>query len=292
MAEFQTVALIGKPNHQGATETFNALCKLLIARGVNVIAEQSIAEHVTCSKVRSAELVELGEAADLALVVGGDGFMLGAARILSRFDIAVLGVNRGNLGFLTDLAPDAFESPLNEVLDGSYATEKRFLLKAEVFRHNELKASNSAMNEAVLNGGKIAQMIDYEVFIDDVFAFQQRSDGLIVSTPTGSTAYSLSGGGSIIMPELNAISLMPMFPHTLSARPIIVGGDNRIKLRVSPANAASLQVCCDGHVTLAIQPGDEIILRKSRHLLRMVHPKSYNYFNVLRSKLGWGQKLF
>lgn len=292
MAEFQTIALIGKPDHQGARETLNALCDMLLAHKIEVLAEASIAPHLKQQGVRAATLVELGKAADLALVVGGDGFMLGAARVLARFDIAVLGVNRGNLGFLTDLTPDDFEAPLSEVLAGDYTTEKRFLLEAEVFRHGILKASNTAMNEAVLSGDRIAKMIDYEVFIDDVFAFQQRSDGIIVSTPTGSTAYSLSGGGSILMPELNAISLMPMFAHTLSARPIIVSSEHRITLRVSPACDTDLQVCCDGHVVLSVLPGDEIVLRKSDTPLRMVHPKSYNYFNVLRSKLGWGQKLF
>jgi len=237
-------------------------------------------------------LTEIGEQADLAIVVGGDGYMLGAARVLSCFNIGVIGVNRGNLGFLTDLSPDEIIKPLAQILAGQSHSEQRFIIEAEVYRHGKLKSSNSAVNEAVLHAGKVASMIEFEVYIDDSFMFSQRSDGLIISTPTGSTAYSMSAGGPILTPNLNALSLVPMFPHTLTSRPIVVDGDSEIKLVLANENQESLQVSCDGHVILAVMPGDEVIIKKSACTIRLVHPLDHNYFNVLRSKLSWGNKLY
>ncbi|MCL4148441.1 UNVERIFIED_CONTAM: hypothetical protein GTU68_031470 [Idotea baltica] len=218
--------------------------------------------------------------------------MLGAARVLSRFDISVIGVNRGNLGFLTDLDPDNFEEPLQAVLNGEFVKEERFLLEAEVHRHGQVKSHNTAFNEVVLHPGQVAHMIEFEVYIDDSFAFSQRSDGLIISTPTGSTAYSLSGGGPILSPNLNAISIVPMFPHTLSSRPLVVEGKRHIKLFISPENRSALEVSCDGQVSLPVSPGDEVHIFQSPSKLKLIHPKDYSYYHVLRNKLGWSSKLF
>ncbi|MBV7315341.1 NAD(+) kinase [Shewanella sp. NIFS-20-20] len=289
--KFQTIGLIGKPHHAGTNQTLKRLHHWLSVQGYKVLVEERVAaelgQHVT-----AVEIVEIGKQCDLAIVVGGDGNMLGAARVLARFDVGVIGVNRGNLGFLTDLPPDDFEEPLSQVLEGNFITEHRFLLEAQVFRHQELKASNTAVNEAVLHPGKIAHMIEFEVYIDDQFMYSQRADGMIVSTPTGSTAYSLSAGGAILTPNLQAMILVPMFPHTLSCRPIVVDAGSTIKLLVSPKNSENLEVSCDGHVHLAVLPGDEIIIKRSPERLTLVHPKAYNYFHVLRNKLGWGSKLF
>ncbi|MBO2691377.1 NAD(+) kinase [Shewanella algae] len=289
--EFHTIGLIGKPHHQGTNLTLKRLHYWLKMQGYDVLVEERVAAELG-KDVRAVDLLDIGEHCDLAIVVGGDGNMLGAARVLARFDLGVIGVNRGNLGFLTDLPPDAFEESLAKVLDGEYATEHRFLLEAEVYRHGEVKASNTAVNEAVLHPGKIAHMIEFEVYIDNQFMYSQRADGMIVSTPTGSTAYSLSAGGAILTPNLEALILVPMFPHTLSCRPIVVDASSTIKLVVSPENGENLEVSCDGHVTLSVMPGDEIILRRSKERLKLIHPKGHNYFHVLRNKLGWGSKLF
>ncbi|KFZ36072.1 inorganic polyphosphate kinase [Shewanella mangrovi] len=290
-SEFRTIGLIGKPHHKGTNQTLNRLLHWLREKGYEVLVEERVASELG-SNVEAVDLLEIGERCQLAIVVGGDGNMLGAARVLARFGIAVIGVNRGNLGFLTDLAPDAFEEPLADVLAGNYETEHRFLVEASVYRHGELKACNTAVNEAVLHPGKIAHMIEFEVYIDDRFMYSQRADGMIVSTPTGSTAYSLSAGGSILTPNLEALILVPMFPHTLSCSPIVVDANSIIKLVVSPHNGEPLEVGCDGHVTLAALPGDEIIIRRSNEDLKLIHPKGHNYFHVLRNKLGWGSKLF
>lgn len=288
---FHTIGLIGKPNHQGTHKTLKRLHHWLTMQGYDLLVEERVATEIG-PQAHSVDLLELGERCDLAIVVGGDGNMLGAARVLARFDIAVIGVNRGNLGFLTDLPPDTFEESLGKVLDGDYETEFRFLLEAEVYRHGALKSSNTAVNEAVLHPGKIAHMIEFEVYIDDKFMYSQRADGMIVSTPTGSTAYSLSAGGAILTPNLEALILVPMFPHTLSCRPIVVDACSIIKLVVSPENGDNLEVSCDGHVMLPVLPGDEIMIKRSHERLRLIHPKGYNYFHVLRNKLGWGSKLF
>jgi len=290
---FKTIGLIGKPNHKGAALTLHRLYTFLQALGYEVLVEERVGAQVTEITPESLiELVDLGKRCDLVIVIGGDGNMLGAARVLARFDVAVIGVNRGNLGFLTDLNPDGFEPALEEVLRGEFVAESRFLLEVEVYRHDELKSANSAMNEAVLHADKVAHMIEFEAFIDDQFVFSQRSDGLIVSTPTGSTAYSLSGGGPILTPELNAMSLVPMFPHTLSSRPLVVDGDKEVRLKLSLENTDSLQVSCDSHVVLAVLPGDEVLIKKAENSLRLIHPKSYSYYDVLRQKLNWGSRLY
>lgn len=289
---YKTVGLIGKPHHQGASATITALHNFLTENGYSVLVERSVANFVDVESLTIESLTEIGSQADLAIVVGGDGYMLGAARVLSGYNIGVIGVNRGNLGFLTDLSPDDVIAPLTAILNGESRSEQRFIIEAEVYRHGKLKSANSAVNEAVLHAGKVANMIEFEVYIDDIFMFSQRSDGLIVSTPTGSTAYSMSAGGPILTPNLNALSLVPMFPHTLTSRPIVVDGDSEIKLILANENYENLQVSCDGHVILAVMPGDEVIIKKSPTTLRLIHPLDHDYFNVLRSKLSWGNKLY
>ncbi|EGQ7871767.1 NAD(+) kinase [Vibrio parahaemolyticus] len=287
------IAIIGKPRDQQAIQTNKELYEWLTSEGYKVFIDDRLAAILDeIPQNHFASLVELGKNADLAIVVGGDGNMLGAARILSRFDVPVIGVNRGNLGFLTDLNPDDFQAALKAVLAGEYIEEERFLLEAEVHRHGQIKSHNAALNEAVLHPGQIAHMIEFEVYIDESFAFSLRADGLIVSTPTGSTAYSLSGGGPILSPSLNAISLVPMFPHTLSSRPLVVDGKRRIKLIVSPENRGTQEVSCDGQVSLPVSPGDEIHIYQSPNVLKLIHPKDYSYYHVLRNKLGWSSKLF
>lgn len=289
---YKTIGLIGKPNHEGANATINALASYLLSNNYHLLIESSVAKTVNIKGYKEHSLIEIGELADIAIVVGGDGYMLGAARVLSCYKIGVIGVNRGNLGFLTDLSPQDLLEPLTELLAGKSHNEQRFLIETSVYRHGKLKSSNSAMNEAVLHAGKVANMIEFEVYIDGIFMFSQRSDGLIISTPTGSTAYSMSAGGPILTPNLNALSLVPMFPHTLSSRPIVVDGHSEIKLILANENYENLQVSCDGHVILAVMPGDEVIIKKSTNTLRLIHPLSHDYFNVLRSKLNWGNKLY
>jgi len=289
-SQFKTIGLIGKANHNATAGTVTALYEFLQQQGCNTIVEENVANYIEDKEKQVSDLVNLGKRCDLVIVVGGDGNMLGAARVLSRFDVAVIGVNRGNLGFLTDLNPDDFADTLTQVLQGKYHTEMRYLLDVSVVRHQVVKANNSAMNEVVLHADKVAHMIEFEAFIDGSFVFHQRSDGLIISTPTGSTAYSLSGGGPIVHPNLNAMTLVPMFPHTLTSRPLVVDADSEVKIVVSKANDAQLQISCDSHIMLSVMPGDEINIKKHDLALRLIHPINHDYYDVLRKKLHWGRQ--
>ncbi|RUO32319.1 NAD(+) kinase [Aliidiomarina sedimenti] len=289
---FTCIGLMGKASMPEAQHSLIALYHGLLEHGCQILLEHSsweMLDHPAGAELCSID--EIGQRADLAVVVGGDGNMLGAARVLSQYEIGVIGVNRGNLGFLTDLNPDDALQPLLEVLKGDYKTEFRYLLSASVCHDGQPAARNNAINEMVLHSDKVAHMIEFEVYVDDEFMFSQRSDGLIVATPTGSTAYSLSAGGPILTPHMDAMTLVPMFPHTLSSRPIVVDGNSQVRIRIAHDNDP-LHVSCDGHVTMAVRPGDDVVIEKHPRQLRLIHPRSYNYYHVLRNKLKWGSRLF
>ena len=211
----------------------------------------------------------------------GDGCLLGAGRDFSRYKVPVLGVNRGRLGFLTDISPQNLEERIAEVLDGQYIKENRFLLEAELKRDGQIVGKNSALNDVVFHSGISVKMIEFELFIEGRFVYCQRSDGLIVSTPTGSTAYALSGGGPIMHPRLDAIVLVPMFPHTLSSRPLVIDGNSEIKIEVSPNNECTPRMSCDGQGDLAIEPGDTLYIRKRAHKLLLIHPMQHDFYKYL-----------
>lgn len=288
---FKYIGIVGHPRHPEALSTHEMLYHWLQAQGYDVIIDTQVAQELKLKNAQTGDLTQVGKIADLVIVVGGDGNMLGAARVLSRYNIKVIGVNRGNLGFLTDLDPDNALQQLTNVLAGHYREEKRFLLEARVCAEGQRTRIGTAINEVVLHPGKVAHMIEFEVYIDDRFAFSQRSDGLIIATPTGSTAYSLSAGGPILTPNLDAIALVPMFPHTLSARPLVISSDSQIRLKFSQTNI-DYEVSCDSQLVLPIKEGDEVIIKRSRQKLNLVHPTDYNYFNTLSSKLGWSKKMF
>lgn len=289
---FNTIALIGKANHSGTTETLAVIQDYLLEHHFRVICEARTAEQFPLKpNVTTCAIEDIGAQADLAIVVGGDGNMLGAARVLCEHDIAVIGVNRGNLGFLTELDPTQIIPELGAVLAGEFVSDPRLLLSAAVYRGERLVGAGRAINEVVLHSDKVAHMIEFEVEVNEQFVYSQRSDGLIVATPTGSTAYSLSGGGPIVAPELEALTMVSMFPHTLSSRPIVVPASATINLLTTPTNDY-LQLSCDGHVRVDVQPGDRITIRQHSRKLQLIQPNNYSYFNVLRKKLHWGSRLF
>ncbi|CAD6507203.1 NAD(+) kinase [Candidatus Profftia tarda] len=289
--KFKCIGVVGHPIYPAVLAMQDMLFHWLMSQGYQVILEKRIADDLNLKQVLTGSLSEIGQQADLAVVVGGDGSMLGAARILACYDIKVIGVKRGHLGFLTDIDPDHAKQQLLNVLEGEYFSEKRFLLEVQVCCQNQQRLISTAINEVVLHPGKVAHMIEFEVYINKHFAFSQRSDGLIISTPTGSTAYSLSANGPILTPMLDAIALVPMFPHTLSARPLIVDSNSKIHLIFSRCSE-SLELNCDSQIVLSIYPGEEVMIHRSKFYLHLIHPKNYNYFNTLSSKLGWSKKLF
>ncbi|OOH88041.1 NAD(+) kinase [Pasteurellaceae bacterium 15-036681] len=288
--KFKTIAIVGKPRHSIALETHLSVYNWLQSRGYNVLVETSLAELLNLHN--PATIAEIGEWADLVIVIGGDGNMLGMARRLAKYKVPLIGINRGNLGFLTDIAPQTALEQLHSCLEcGECFIEDRFLLEAQIEKNGKIIESNNALNEVVVHASQIAKTIDFEVSIDGKFAFSQRSDGLIIATPTGSTAYSLSAGGPILTPNLNAIALVPMNPHSLSSRPLVVSGDSVISIRFGKGQQA-LGLSCDSQRNFGFTPDDRIIVQKSPDALRLLHLKDYNYFNVLGSKLGWLSKLF
>lgn len=285
---FQTIGLMGKPRHDVTLQMHKNLFQWLKDRNYNVLVDRPIGEQLQLPEQYLANVDEIGQQAQLAIVIGGDGNMLGKARTLAKYDIAVIGINRGNLGFLTDIDPKNAYTQLQACLEhGEFFVEERFILDVCVEQQGKIIHCSNAVNEAVIHPAKIAHMIDFHVYIDDKFAFSQRSDGLIISTPTGSTAYSLSAGGPILTPSLNAITLVPMFPHTLSSRPLVINADSKISIRFAEYNTAQLEVGCDSQIALPFSPNDIVHIQKSQHKLRLLHLKNYNYYNVLSTKLGW-----
>ena len=291
MEHFRNIGLIGRLGSGRVVDTLRRLKRFLLDKGHTVILEDAVAEMLPGHQLQVCSRKRLGEVCDLVIVVGGDGSLLGAARALCQFDVPVLGVNRGGLGFLTDIAPDELEQRVGDVLDGKYMAESRFLLDVIVCRGSEELGSISALNEVVLHPGKSARMIEFELFVDGQFVYSLKSDGLILSTPTGSTAYSLSAGGPIMHPKLDALVLVPMYPHTLSSRPIVVEGNSEIRITISHHNEIYPQVSCDGQEHIACAPGDTLIIRKKPQKLRLIHPLDHNFYAICRSKLGWSSRL-
>lgn len=288
MEQFRNIGIIGRLGSAQVLDTIRRLKNFLTERHLHVILEESIAEVLPGHGLQTSSRKILGEVCDLVIVVGGDGSMLGAARALARHKIPVLGINRGNLGFLTDIKPDELEVKVAEVLEGHFLEESRFLLEAEVRRHGEAIGQGDALNDVVLHPGKSTKMIEFELFIDGHFVCSQKADGLIIATPTGSTAYSLSAGGPIMHPKLDAMVIVPMYPHTLSSRPIVVDGNSELKIAVADDLPIYPLVSCDGQNHFTCAPGDTITVAKKPHKLRLIHPLEHNYYEICRTKLGWG----
>ncbi|MFD2189266.1 NAD(+) kinase [Pistricoccus aurantiacus] len=291
MTTFKNIGLIGRLGSAKVVETLRRLVRFLDGNGYHVIIEERTAALLLDHGQQEANRRVLGDFCDLVIVVGGDGSMLGAARALCKSGTPVLGVNRGRLGFLTDILPDEIEERVGEVLDGRYSIEERFLLDAEVYRGDELVGTGDALNDVVMHPGKAVRMIEFELFIDGQFVYTQRSDGLIIATPTGSTAYALSGGGPIVDPRLDAITLVPMFPHTLSSRPIVIHADSEIRLHIGETNETYPHVSCDGQTKVVAKPDDILFVRKKPYALKLMHPCQHNYYEICRSKLGWSNRL-
>ncbi|MEM9255447.1 MAG: NAD(+) kinase [Pseudomonadota bacterium] len=288
---FQTIGLLGRSEQGDLAEVLRLLLRLLEGRGATVLLEDKLAEVVPDERVDLASRDEIGARADIAVVVGGDGSLLSAARMLVHHDTPVLGINRGRLGFLTDITPDEIAVQIPAVLEGHYDAESRFLLDAQVHRSGEIIGEADALNDVVVNSGTSAQMIEYELYIDDDFVYRQRADGLIVATPTGSTAYSLSGGGPIMHPQLDAVVLVPMYPHALSSRPIVVDGNCRIRIDILARNRIHPPVTCDGQVQLTAQPGDSVHIVKKPQYLTLLHPNDHSFYASCRDKLRWSNAL-
>ncbi len=287
MSFFSNIGLIGRRSSESTKYSLNRLISYLEKQKINIFLDEETSEVLPDGDLPIKTRKELASICDLIIVVGGDGSLLSAARAFAGHDIKLLGINRGRLGFLTDISPEEIEYKVGEVLEGQFDEEERFLLSSSVLRDGEKISEGVALNDVVLHPGKFIRMIEFELFIDDEFVCRQRADGLIASTPTGSTAYALSVGGPIMHPGLNACVLVPMNAHTLSSRPIVVHGDAIIKIVVCKSNQLNPHVSCDGQTHVVTQPNDIVVVEKSSRKLNLIHPKGHNFYETCRSKLGW-----
>ncbi|MDS4031259.1 MAG: NAD(+) kinase [Candidatus Contendobacter sp.] len=285
---FHTIGLISKFGDPTGAGTLNQIAAYLRQRQLRVLLDESSARLLPDNGLEIASRAAIGEQCDLVVVMGGDGTMLNAARSLVDYEVPILGVNLGRLGFLADVSPSELPHRLEAVLQGHFREARRSLLHAQVLREDHVTGEADALNEVVVHKREVARMIEVDAFLDGRFLNAYRADGLIISTPTGSTAYALAGGGPIIHPGLEAVVLVPICPHTLTHRPIVVKADSVIEVVLNSANTTEAQITCDGQISLAIEPGDHVLIRKKSRKVRLVHPLNHDYFELLRAKLNWG----
>jgi len=271
---FRRIALIGKPRSAESESSLQQLREFLRKRGCEVLPDGQNA----------------GDArADLAIVIGGDGTMLGAARELVRHHVPLVGVNQGRLGFMTDIGLQDMQTGIGAILDGNYAIEERSLLDAEILRAGKPVLRTIALNEAVIGKGSQGRLIEFELRVDGEFVYRLRADGIIVATPTGSTAYALSAQGPILHPAVPALTLVPLNPHTLSARPVSVS--DRCRIEIVMVHSIDARAHFDGLALHDMAEGDHLVLKRSADAVRFVHPPGYHYFATLREKLGWSEAM-
>ncbi|MFA9485669.1 MULTISPECIES: NAD(+) kinase [unclassified Moraxella] len=300
---FRHIALLGRAGKSSVVETLNELINLLDERDLSIVIDTETAAieglQIDFDKVDGHQLKivprqKIGEHCDFAIVVGGDGSMLQVASVMAGTDVPVLGINRGRLGFLADVNPDELTERVTQVLDGEYWLVERFLLTFKIVQNDEhgkptdvVIHEDVALNDVVLHAGKSVHTIDFQLKINDYNVYRQHADGLIVSTPTGSTAYSLSAGGPIIHPTIDAICLVPMHPHTLSSRPLVVAGSSQIAINIHKDNRTQPMVGADGKASAPLDNDQTLLITKHDKTLLLLHPPSYNFYEACRTKLNW-----
>ena len=284
---FKTVAVIGKYMAAGIAESLTELALFLAGTGRTVVFEVETAQNVGFGDALTMTPDEIGEHADVAIVVGGDGTMLGIARKLAPYRVPLIGINQGRLGFMTDISQEAMIVALTEMLEGNLESEQRSLLEGSVLRGGEKIFHALAFNDVVVSRGSTSGMVELQVEVDGHFMYNQRSDGLIVSTPTGSTAYSLSAGGPLLHPRLAGIVLVPIAPHALSNRPIVVPDSSTIVIEIK--GGRDISVNFDMQSLASLQHHDRIVIQRSAHTITFLHPQGWSYYDTLREKLHWNE---
>ncbi|CAH9018943.1 NAD(+) kinase [Candidatus Nitrosacidococcus sp. I8] len=286
---FSTIGLIGKQtgSHEVA-KSLAYIASFLADKKLNLVIDQNTASLFPSHQYQIASREKLGQQCDLAIVIGGDGTLLHAARSLVDFHTPLLGIKLGRLGFLADVLLDSLEKDLTQILQGEYLEESRFLLQAELSIHNQpYSLIGTALNDVVVHTTAVC-MIEFETYINKVFLNSQRADGLIIATPTGSTAYALSAGGPILDTNLNGMVLVSICSHALSDRPLVFHGDGIIEIKINTPFIAS-QISCDGQSSIKIHGGDQLRISKYPKTVRLIHPVTHNHYDILRTKLHWGK---
>ncbi|WP_107687717.1 NAD(+) kinase [Neisseria wadsworthii] len=293
-SQFKQIGIVTRPNTPKIEECLNQLIEFLYAQNLNIYLDKdSINKNLLIeANLPACHFInkeEMGKKCDLVIVLGGDGTFLSAARKVAAHRIPLLGVNQGHLGFLTQVSRENMVKEVSSMLTGKYHAEERILLECTVLRNGETINRSLALNDVVLSRGGAGQMIEFEVFINKEFVYTQRSDGLIVSTPTGSTAYALAAGGPILQASLRAFTLVPICPQSMTNRPIAIADTCEINILITKAGDA--RVHFDGQSYVDIQSMDQILIRRYKHSLRVLHPNDYQYYRTLRQKLHWGEQL-
>lgn len=286
----QTVGIVGKRTDPAALPTIVALCQVLRELGREVLVDELHAALAQAQGLPAVSREQLGQSCQLIVVVGGDGTLLDAGRSLAHFGVPLLGINQGRLGFMVDVRPADIREALVAILAGKGVADDRLLLDMQV-RHADgtHEASALAVNDVVLRNFASIRMLEFETWLGSEFISQHRADGMIVSSPTGSTAYALSGGGPVVHPSVQALTLVPICPHTLSDRPIVVPATATVRIVLRGPAPAMATVTCDGQVSRPLIPGDTVEICRAAHPLRLIHPSNYQYFSLLRDKLHWGR---
>jgi len=285
---FDTIALTGKRDDETVAESLRVLAAHLQKRNREILSEPSIADTLAPLGVRSPPLDEICTKADVMVAIGGDGTMLYATGLVAASGVPLLGINRGRLGFLTDVGTERMLESVDEILDGRFVEERRIMLEARI-TGVDTPASGFALNDVVLQKRDTGRMIDFETWIDGRYVNTHAGDGLVVATPTGSTAYALSGGGPIMHPTMDAIAMVPICPHTLSDRPLVVPAEADIDIRVIERGDSHPEVTCDGRLLGSLAPEGCLEVRRAAHAAILIHPLDHDYFRILRSRLHWGR---
>lgn len=287
--QVRSIALVGKYQSRSLRTPLTEIAAFATQRGLNVLVERNTAESNGLDGLPHASLDEISTQADLAVVIGGDGTLLNVARGLVRSQIALVGINQGRVGFLTDIALASMLSALADILDGKYIEEQRMLLQSRVERDGTVIEQTCAFNDVVVSKGSTGRIIEFDVVIDAQPVYSQRSDGIVVATPTGSTAYALSAGGPIVHPMVPAIVLVPICPHTVNNRPIAINSSATVEICVR--YAADARVHYDGQRHLDLRENDKVVISQAAAGVRLLHPLNYSYYAMLREKLRWGETL-
>ncbi len=287
----KTVGLFGKHQDRTVAEHILRLEEFLLGRKLKILLDQATAEHIAKTRSPARPRAAIGSEIDLAIVVGGDGTLLNVARDLAPHRVPIIGVNLGRLGFLADIQAEHMIAEIGKILDGDFQTENRLLLHAEIMRKGRIVHNASAFNDVIVSKGELARMIEFETYLDGEFVNSTRGDGVIVASPTGSTAYALSAGGPILHPSLEAIAVVPICPHTLSNRPIVFSSDSIVEILITRLADQHAYASFDGQSTFTLEDNDRVYVRRAETEVELLHPSDRSHFEVMRIKLHWGRKI-
>lgn len=286
---FKRIGLITNSGVKAIQTTLKEVVEYLISREREVILDKCCASMLDDHNLNVYETHELGTYCDLVIAIGGDGTMLMASHLLCDFDVPLLGINLGHVGFLADIPADDIANNMDEILNGHYVEDVRFLLWGEVYRNGQCIFADYAFNDIVIQKWNVARLIELETYINDAFVHTHRSDGMIISTPTGSTAYALSSGGPVVHPSLDALLLVPICPHSVTNRPIVINGNSRIEVVVSTREVDQARLTFDGEIKVELATGDRVRVVKKNKEIRLIHPPGHDQFHILREKLHWSK---